>query len=224
MKKYASLFLALVHMFTFSSFAQHVAPTLAPANKGTASPLYYALMREKLDSIIAYHVEEKINMQFGGTTTTYTVTDASLINTNDLGPQNKRIVTPKYGKPKAKAITILPTASLTTYENEPVALPPTSPFAIKTKERYAMINLLDTYERMLEKGFKTVEMLKNVGDKHFFDGDLVIAAKWYTQVFDMTTALEPEYYYRYAVSLASICQDEKANIMMQCYEELNLRQ
>lgn len=44
----------------------------------------------------SYKVEEEINMNFGGTNTKYEVSDAELVRTNDLGPGNKRTVTPQY--------------------------------------------------------------------------------------------------------------------------------
>lgn len=43
-----------------------------------------------------YHVEERINMRFGGSVTTYNVSDKRLISNNDLGPNNKRVVFIQY--------------------------------------------------------------------------------------------------------------------------------
>ena len=64
-------------------------------------------------------------------------------------------------------------------------------------------------------------MLSRVGNGRFFDGDLVMAAKWYSQLFDLTTNLEPEYYFRYAQSLKAIGQIEKAKQMMAVFEKKN---
>ncbi|MFL9831183.1 tetratricopeptide repeat protein [Flavobacterium sp. ARAG 55.4] len=47
-------------------------------------------------NVLYYKVEEIVKMTFGGTTTRYTVSDLSLINKVDLGPDNIRIITPVY--------------------------------------------------------------------------------------------------------------------------------
>jgi hypothetical protein len=39
-------------------------------------------------------------MNFGGYTTTYTVSDSTLVNTNDLGPNNTRVVTKQFVETK----------------------------------------------------------------------------------------------------------------------------
>jgi len=224
MKTYAIFSLALIHLASLNSFSQQEAPAVAYVHRPQKID-YYKLERNSKDSIITYQVEEKINMKFGAGTTTYTVSNPSLINTNDLGPDNQRIVRPKYGNPKSKVINPLTVAPRITFsEKLATVVAPLSANITLPKERYITINKLATYERMLEKGFKTVEMLQRVGDKRFFEGDFAKAAQWYGQLFDMTTDLESEYYYRYAVSLYSICQDDKALVMMQRYEELQVHQ
>jgi hypothetical protein len=80
------------------------------------------------------------------------------------------------------------------------------------------VDILKTYEGVLEKGYFSVEMLKKVADSRFFKNDLVKATQWYTKLFEMTTDLEPVYYYRYAQSLFAINQNAKAKEMMLTYE------
>jgi hypothetical protein len=46
-------------------------------------------------------------MKFGGRTTTYNVPSINLINTNDLCPNNTRLIFPKLANPKATPITLL---------------------------------------------------------------------------------------------------------------------
>jgi hypothetical protein len=61
-------------------------------------------------------------------------------------------------------------------------------------------------------------MLVAVANYRFFENDLVIAAKWYTQLFEFCPdELEAVYFYRYAKSLESIGQIEKAKEMMALY-------
>lgn len=87
--------------------------------------------------------------------------------------------------------------------------------ANKKYDKYAYIDAIRTYERIAEKGYKSVEMFKNLGNSYYFNGELEKAAKWYTELFTMTSELENEYYYRYAQSLRSIGENEKANQILQ---------
>ena len=89
------------------------------------------------------------------------------------------------------------------------------------KKKYVDIDVLGTYERVLDKGYKSVDMFKKVGDKRFFGGDLVVAAKWYSELFAMTTDLDPVYFYRYAESLKSVGLVKKATEMMTIFENKN---
>lgn len=166
--------------------------------------------------IVGYHVEERINMKFGGRVTTYTVQDLSLINTNDLGANNTRIVTPKYGRKKPTPVT-LEQVDLS-IDSATAAIKPVKVAIIYDRERTASINILKTYERVLEKGYETVDMLKRVADAKFFEGDLEAAAKWYIRLFALTTDLEAPYYYRYAQSLQFIGQTEKAAEMLAMFD------
>src|SRR6476661_6209111 len=70
------------------------------------------------------------------------------------------------------------------------------PAAAPAKETVS-IDVVSTYERVMDKGYKSAEMLRKAGDRHFFNGDLTSAAKWYTELFNITTDLDAIYYYRY---------------------------
>ncbi|OCB70229.1 hypothetical protein [Flavobacterium crassostreae] len=59
-----------------------------------------------------YHVEERINLKFGGVITTYDVVDARLISQNDLGPNNQRIITVTYTDGSTAVYTELPPSNL----------------------------------------------------------------------------------------------------------------
>lgn len=92
---------------------------------------------------------------------------------------------------------------------------PTLPKVEVVTPAFTKIKVIENYERVLEKGYKTEAMLQEVADYRFFAEDLAIAAKWYTQLFEFCPdELEAVYYYRYAESLKSIGQIEKAKEMM----------
>ncbi|MBP2282211.1 outer membrane protein OmpA-like peptidoglycan-associated protein/tetratricopeptide (TPR) repeat protein [Flavobacterium sp. CG_23.5] len=89
--------------------------------------------------------------------------------------------------------------------------------ADKKYDNYAYVDAIKTYERVAEKGYKSVDMFKKLGNAYYFNGELDKAAKWYSELFAMSTEtdLEAEYYYRYAQSLRSIGQNDKANEMLE---------
>ena len=81
----------------------------------------------------------------------------------------------------------------------------------KKYDNYAYIDAIKTYERVADKGYKSEDMFKKLGNSYYFNSDFDGAAKWYGELFAMNTSPEPEYYYRYAQSLKSTGQMDKAN-------------
>lgn len=219
MKKSALLFIAMASVFSLSCLAQN-----ADRFPDGALMEHMQLMSSDMSgnndlAVVSYRVEERINMAFGSSITTYEVSNISLVGTNNLGENNTRVVTPKYGRAKAKAVTVnkeLPAIMIAAAPS--VTLPKLAPVVVDTRPKFVNIDILSTYERVLEKGYRTVEMLKRVANARYFENDLPVAAKWYTELFAMTNDLEPEYYFRYAQSLKSINQPEKANEMMKIFE------
>ncbi|CAA9194907.1 Peptidoglycan-associated lipoprotein [Flavobacterium bizetiae] len=81
----------------------------------------------------------------------------------------------------------------------------------KKYDNYAYIDAIKTYERVADKGYKSEDMFKKLGNSYYFNSNFDGAAKWYGELFAMNTSPEPEYYYRYAQSLKSTGQMDKAN-------------
>jgi outer membrane protein OmpA-like peptidoglycan-associated protein/tetratricopeptide (TPR) repeat protein len=86
--------------------------------------------------------------------------------------------------------------------------------AEKDIDKFAYVDAIKTYERLFDKGYKSQEMLQNLGDAYYFKADLDNAAKWYTELFILTQDVTPEYYYRYAQSLKAIKDYTKADEML----------
>jgi outer membrane protein OmpA-like peptidoglycan-associated protein len=91
----------------------------------------------------------------------------------------------------------------------------------KKYDNYAYINAIKTYEKVAAKGYKSEDMFKKLGDSYYFNSDFENAAKWYGELFDMNTVVEPEYYYRYAQSLKSTGKTDKANRIMNEFTSMN---
>lgn len=87
--------------------------------------------------------------------------------------------------------------------------------ADKKYNNYAYIDAIKTYERVAEKGYKSVEMFRKLGNSYYFNSEFEKAAKWYDELFAMNSDQESEYYYRYAQSLKSISKNHKANEMLE---------
>lgn len=84
----------------------------------------------------------------------------------------------------------------------------------KEYDKLAYINAIKTYERIAEKGYKTPATLSKLADSYYFNSDYVNAEKWYTELFALTDDLGTEYYFRYAQSLKSVQNYEKADQIM----------
>ena len=93
--------------------------------------------------------------------------------------------------------------------------------AEKKQETFANIDAIKTYERVAEKGYKSVDIFKKLGNSYYYNAELGQAAKWYSELFAMTQDVEPEYYYRYAQSLNFIGQNDKADVMLEKFNKLS---
>jgi tetratricopeptide (TPR) repeat protein len=91
----------------------------------------------------------------------------------------------------------------------------------KKGSNYTYIDALKTYERVSDKGYKSPETLKKMGNAYFFNEKLDKAAKCYGELCEMTTDLEPEYYYRYSISLKAIGENEKASDYLKKFNQLS---
>ncbi|MDI1317004.1 hypothetical protein [Flavobacterium sp.] len=240
MKNHTQILVVLASVFSLSCFSQRTERFPANAKMSSEQTINSTTLRSDL-AVVSYHVEERVNRPMGSSITTYTVSSLSLVATNDLGENNSRVITPIYGKPKVEALTalipVLKNKSSVKLSEVPTSILSSgnimksidvadtneaTPTIIETKPKNVKIDILATYERIMDKGYKNVDMITKVGNSHFFAGDLVLAAKWYAELFAVKTDLEPVYYYRYAQSLKAVKQFEKANAMMKIFETMSL--
>ncbi|WP_016990418.1 OmpA family protein [Flavobacterium sp. ACAM 123] len=93
--------------------------------------------------------------------------------------------------------------------------------ADKKYDNYAFVSAIKTYERVADKGYKSADMFQKLGNAYYFNGELEKAAQWYGELFAMTSEVEPAYYYRYAQSLRSIGENDKANQIMEKFDKMS---
>lgn len=223
MKKLVAFLSAFLILISLNCFGQLKDNSPASSVKGKTIILTDNLASNSDYVIKSYYVEERINKLFGGRITTYEVTKLDMVYTNDLGPNNTRTVIPRYVKKKQKG-----TASLTHPETsaENVAV---SPEAVKVAvqasevpENYVKVDVTNTYQKVLEKGYKTPEMLQKVADRLYFEGNFNTAAGYYEQLFILVKDPDVIYYYRYAQSLKAINQLEKSDLLMKRFKSETL--
>ena len=89
----------------------------------------------------------------------------------------------------------------------------------KKYDNYAYIDAIKTYERVADKGYKSEDMFKKLGNSYYFNSEFDKAARWYGELFAMNTEVEPEYYYRYAQSLKSTGDITKANQILDLFNQ-----
>jgi outer membrane protein OmpA-like peptidoglycan-associated protein/tetratricopeptide (TPR) repeat protein len=88
--------------------------------------------------------------------------------------------------------------------------------ADKQYEKYAYVDAIATYEKVIKKGYKTPDMLQKVGDAYYFNSQFLDAGMWYAELFKLQPeATNPEYYYRYAQCLRSMEDYKQADVYLE---------
>ncbi|WP_166920181.1 OmpA family protein [Flavobacterium poyangense] len=91
--------------------------------------------------------------------------------------------------------------------------------ADKKYNNYAYIDAIQTYERIAEKGYKSEDMFRKLGNSFYFNSKFDQAAKWYGELFAMNKEQDSEYYYRYAQALKSTGDLVKANQILDLFNQ-----
>lgn len=86
---------------------------------------------------------------------------------------------------------------------------------------YAYIDAIAIYTKLANKGYKSENMLRKLGNAYYFSANYPEAAKWYGQLLDINEVAEPEIYFRYSNSLKSIGENEKADQYMKKFNQVN---
>jgi outer membrane protein OmpA-like peptidoglycan-associated protein/tetratricopeptide (TPR) repeat protein len=87
----------------------------------------------------------------------------------------------------------------------------------KDYDKYAYVDAIKTYERLYERGYKSPDMLLNLGNSYYYNAELEKAAKWYSELYAENPEQQPEFYYRYSQSLRATKDYVKADEMMSIF-------
>lgn len=88
-------------------------------------------------------------------------------------------------------------------------------------KNFAYVDAIKIYENIAKKGFINQELLERLGDSYYFNAEYEKAHTWYEKLFqNQEYKVQPEYYYRYALSLKSVGKYEESDQMMNKFVEL----
>lgn len=88
-------------------------------------------------------------------------------------------------------------------------------------EDYSFSPAIDIYQKVLEKGYVSSDLLKKLGNSYYFNADYQQAAKTYKRLVDeYESEVGPEYYFRYAQTLRTLGDYDRSNAMMSKFSEL----
>lgn len=90
----------------------------------------------------------------------------------------------------------------------------------KYYDNFAYVDARETYLKLAETGYRSVDMLSKLGDSYYFTGDLENAEKWYGALYSFSEDIDPEYMYRYAQTLKSIGRYESSDKVMEKLKEV----
>lgn len=89
-------------------------------------------------------------------------------------------------------------------------------------DRYEYVNAQKTYLKAVEKGYKSAELFKKLGNSYYYNSEFRKASEWYKQLLAFyTNEAEPEYYYKYAQTLKSKGQYKAADLYMGMFAQLS---
>lgn len=91
-------------------------------------------------------------------------------------------------------------------------------------DRYQYIDAQNTYLKIIEKGYKDADLLKNLANSYYFNSQFEEASKWYQELvtsYTESVEKEPEYYFRYSQTLKALEQYGEADTYMQKFNKLS---
>ncbi|MBZ4036814.1 OmpA family protein [Flavobacterium sp. 17A] len=91
--------------------------------------------------------------------------------------------------------------------------------ADKKYDDYAYVDAIKAYKRIVKKGSYDEKVVQRLANSYYFTADLRNAEKWYETLFKINKEQLPEYLYRYAQSLKSVGHYEKADEILQIFNQ-----
>lgn len=88
-------------------------------------------------------------------------------------------------------------------------------------QNYSFSPAIDIYQKVLDKGYVSADLLQKLGNSYYFNANYEAAASVYKRLVEEYTAdLAPEYYFRYSQSLKSLGDYDAADKAMLKFTEI----
>jgi outer membrane protein OmpA-like peptidoglycan-associated protein/tetratricopeptide (TPR) repeat protein len=82
------------------------------------------------------------------------------------------------------------------------------------KKEFAYMDASKELLKMVERGYESKDLYEKLANTFYFTNRMPQAAKWYAELINYTTAVDPENYFKYAMALKGTGDYEKADEMM----------
>ncbi|TVZ52875.1 OmpA family protein [Dokdonia sp. Hel_I_53] len=94
--------------------------------------------------------------------------------------------------------------------------------ADKKFNQYAFVDARKIYLEVAEKGYESADLFQKIADSYYFNGEYGQAEGWYDKlVNNYPNEIRPEYYFRFAQTLRSLKNYDRADDMMRRFNELS---
>jgi hypothetical protein len=176
---------------------------LGPDNVRIITPIYKDEKYKKKN----YYIETKnLNRDSRKSQEPTNLVEIKIDSKNIEIPENSEV---------AKASLAMVIGNLT--KLEPIAVVKNEPQ--REKRDHIFINIIDVYERVAEKGYKSIYIFKEIANYYFFNNQMEKAARWYEELFAMTNNLDPVYYFRFGDALKKTGKTERGNAMVEKFNK-----
>ncbi|KAF2340160.1 OmpA family protein [Flavobacterium tistrianum] len=89
--------------------------------------------------------------------------------------------------------------------------------ANETYNKFAFIEAGKLYQKLVDKGNSSLEVLTKLGNCYYFNGQYPKAAEAYENVFNSGQSVDPEFYFRYAQALNNVRKYDEASAVIKKY-------
>ncbi len=203
---------------------------LGPENVRIITPFY----KDKSYLKKSYYIETKnanINTEKNREPTQLVAIsiESGKIEIPENSPLDQRVLALVIGKIiKVEPVSDLKNEALVETKASPVSVSPVNLKVLPEKKEpqkekldYILVNVVYVYERVLEKGYKSAYMSREVANYYYFKGQMEKAAKWYEELFTISNEqLEPIYYYRFGDALKKTGKTTRGNALIEKFNQL----
>lgn len=91
--------------------------------------------------------------------------------------------------------------------------------AEKSNKQFAYVKTTQILEKVAQRGYKSADLFQKLGDAYYFTNQMGQAQKWYGELMALNEKIDPEYYFRYALSLKGVEKYEEADLWMAKFKE-----